>query len=60
MRTAIDAFRKLGGETLILTNAAGGLDPEWRPPSLVAITDHINFSGHQSADRPAGADRFVG
>ena len=25
MRIAIDAFRQLGGETLLLTNAAGGL-----------------------------------
>ena len=45
MRIAIDAFRQLGGETLLLTNAAGGLKQEWRPPALVAITDHINFSG---------------
>ena len=45
MRAAIDAFRELGGETLLLTNAAGGLKQEWRPPALVAIADHINFSG---------------
>ena len=45
MRPAIDAFRSLGGETLLLTNAAGGLNTDWPPPSLVAITDHINFSG---------------
>jgi len=59
MRIAIDAFRKLGGETLLLTNAAGGLNPEWRPPSLVAITDHINFSGTNPLIGHAGADRFV-
>jgi purine-nucleoside phosphorylase len=59
MRTAIDAFRKLGGETLLLTNAAGGLNPEWRPPSLVAITDHINFSGTNPLIGHAGSDRFV-
>ena len=52
MRVAIDAFRKLGGEALLMTNAAGGLNPEWAPPSLVAITDHINFSGDQPPDRP--------
>ena len=45
MRVAIETFRALGGETLLLTNAAGGLNKEWLPPSLVAITDHINFSG---------------
>ncbi len=52
MRVAIDLFKNLGGETLLLTNAAGGLHTEWKPPSLVAITDHINFSGHEPADRP--------
>ena len=59
MRIAIDAFRALGGETLLLTNAAGGLREDWRPPSLVAITDHINFSGTNPLIGHAGADRFV-
>ena len=59
MRIAIDAFRKLGGETLILTNAAGGLNTEWRPPALVAITDHINFSGANPLIGYTGPDRFV-
>ena len=45
MRVAIETFRRLGGETLLLTNAAGGLNKEWRPPALVAIPDHINFAG---------------
>lgn len=35
----------LGVETLLLTNAAGSLDEEAGPGSLMAITDHINFSG---------------
>ena len=59
MRVAIDTFRSLGGKTLLLTNAAGGLKTEWRPPSLVAITDHINFSGANPLIGHAGADRFV-
>jgi purine-nucleoside phosphorylase len=59
MRIAIEAFRKLGGETLLLTNAAGGLKTEWRPPALVAITDHINFSGMNPLIGHAGPDRFV-
>ena len=45
MAVLIEAFQKLGGETLFLTNAAGGLHVEWTPPSLVAIIDHINFAG---------------
>ena len=50
---------QLGGETLLLTNAAGGLNEEWRPPSLVAITDHINFSGTNPLIGHVGSDRFV-
>jgi purine-nucleoside phosphorylase len=59
MRIAINAFRKLGGEALLLTNAAGGLNKEWVPPSLVAITDHINFSGANPLIGYVGPDRFV-
>ena len=35
----------LGVQTLLLTNAAGSLRTEVGPGSLMAITDHINFSG---------------
>jgi purine-nucleoside phosphorylase len=59
MRMAIDTFRQLGGETLLLTNAAGGLKTEWPPPALVAITDHINFSGMNPLIGHIGPDRFV-
>jgi purine-nucleoside phosphorylase len=45
MAVAIETFRRLGGRTLFLTNAAGGLHSEWLPPALVSITDHINFAG---------------
>lgn len=31
----------LGAKTLFLTNAAGGLDPNMTPPSLMVISDHI-------------------
>jgi purine-nucleoside phosphorylase len=59
MRGAIETFRRLGGETLLLTNAAGGLNKEWRPPSLVAITDHINFAGANPLIGESGMERFV-
>jgi len=35
----------LGVKILVLTNAAGSLDEAAGPGSLMAITDHINFSG---------------
>jgi purine-nucleoside phosphorylase len=59
MRVAIETFRALGGETLLLTNAAGGLNKEWRPPALVAIRDHINFAGANPLIGASGSDRFV-
>jgi purine-nucleoside phosphorylase len=59
MAVLIETFKTLGGETLFLTNAAGGLHPEWTPPSLVAITDHINFAGVNPLIGRASDDRFV-
>ena len=35
----------LGVETLIITNAAGGINETYRPGQVVAIRDHINFMG---------------
>ena len=34
---------RLGVETLVLTNAAGGIRPTFGPGDLVLIEDHINF-----------------
>ena len=36
----------LGVETLIVTNAAGGVNQQFQPGDLMAIEDHINFSGN--------------
>lgn len=36
---------ELGAEALIITNAAGGLDPAFKAGSVMAITDHINYTG---------------
>jgi purine-nucleoside phosphorylase len=36
---------RLGAGTLIVTNAAGGLDPQLPPGALLAITDHLNLTG---------------
>ena len=52
----------LGAETLIVTNAAGGLDATLAPGSLLAITDHINLTGANclvGPNDPALGPRFV-
>lgn len=36
---------ELGAGVLILTNAAGGLDPDLHPGQLMLIRDHLNFLG---------------
>ena len=42
--------RALGAEILIVTNAAGGLNPECRPGDLMLISDHINMMGWGGAN----------
>ncbi len=36
-------FAELGASHLIVTNAAGGLNPNFRPPTLMLIADHVNM-----------------
>jgi len=36
---------RLGADTLVVTNAAGGLDPKYRPGTIMVIRDHLNFIG---------------
>ena len=59
MFAAIETFKRLGGQTLFLTNAAGGLHTHWKPPALAAITDHINFAGANPLIGTPTDDRFV-
>ena len=41
----VRVMRKLGAEILIVTNAAGGVHPDFVPGDLMLITDHINLIG---------------
>ena len=38
-------FHALGARIVILTNAAGGLDPSFGPGTLMVMRDHINLTG---------------
>jgi inosine/guanosine/xanthosine phosphorylase family protein len=42
--TPIRILKRLGVETLVLTNAAGGINLDQGPGSIVMIEDHINFA----------------
>ncbi|MFZ0929668.1 MAG: purine-nucleoside phosphorylase [Syntrophobacteraceae bacterium] len=41
----IRVLRALGTKTLVVSNAAGGLNPNFQAGDLMVITDHINFTG---------------
>jgi purine-nucleoside phosphorylase len=43
--TPIRVMAALGARTLIVTNAAGGINPSFRAGDLMLIDDHINFMG---------------
>ncbi len=38
-------FQRLGATVVVLTNAAGGLDPSFGPGTLMVMRDHINLTG---------------
>lgn len=41
----VRVLRRLGLTTLFVTNAAGGVNPDFRPGDLMLITDHLNLLG---------------
>ncbi len=59
MKVPVRTLKALGCETLIVTNAAGSLNPEAGPGSAMAITDHIDFGGRNPLIGEQGTERFV-
>ena len=41
----VRVMKRMGIETLIVTNAAGGVNPDFQPGDLMLITDHLNLIG---------------
>src|SRR5580692_1861969 len=50
-------FGRMGIRALVLTNAAGGINLEYKQGALVVITDHINLQGQNPLTGP-NDDRF--
>jgi purine-nucleoside phosphorylase len=46
----------LGAQTLLVTNAAGGINPAYRPGDFMLISDHINLPGLAGANPLLGAN----
>jgi len=59
MRLPIEVLKGLGAGSLIVTNAAGSLQPDMVTGSLMCLTDHINFSGLNPLIGEATDARFV-
>jgi purine-nucleoside phosphorylase len=53
-------FTSLGVQTLVVTNAAGGIRRSFRPPTLMLIADHINLMFRNPLVGPVedGEERF--
>ena len=48
---------RMGVQALVLTNASGGINLEYKQGALVVITDHINLQGHNPLVGP-NEERF--
>ncbi|RIY00290.1 purine-nucleoside phosphorylase [Aureimonas flava] len=60
MRPALEALAEVGVRTLVLTNAAGSVNPAIRPGEVMLIEDHIAFSGRNPLIGEPSDARFVG
>ncbi len=59
MKGAMRTLAALGCTTVLLTNAAGSLEPGMPPGSLMLISDHLNISQRTPLHGEPGASRFI-
>ncbi len=59
MKLPLRTLRDWGCEVLVQTNAAGSLQANMPPGSLMALSDHINFSQRSPLIGESGSERFV-
>ena len=60
MRPALELLAALGAQSVLLTNSAGSTREDMPPGSLMALNDHINYSGLNPLIGDGGDERFVG
>jgi len=48
----VRAARLMGCDTLVVTNAAGGVNPDFVPGDFMLITDHLNLTGDNPLSGP--------
>jgi purine-nucleoside phosphorylase len=53
---AVRLLRRLGASTLVVTNAAGALNPAFAPGDAMLIEDHLNLTGVSPLTGPNDAD----
>ena len=56
---AMRVMHAIGADDVIVTNAAGGLNPKYKVGSLMLMTDHINFMGTNPLIGPNDEDLGV-
>ena len=59
MKGAVRTLAALGCSSLLLTNAAGSLEPHMPPGSLMLISDHLNIVQRTPLHDEPGASRFI-
>lgn len=59
MRLPLEVLHALGANSVIVTNAAGSLNPSMPTGSIMCLTDHINFSGLNPLIGEPSDARFV-
>ena len=55
----VRVMQRLGIEILIVTNAAGAVNPDFTPGDLMLITDHLNLAGMSGANPLIGPNLDV-
>ena len=48
----VRVLRQLGARTLVVSNACGGMHPDWKAGDLMLIADHINLLGDNPLTGP--------